>query len=40
MAIAVIGGLLLSLFLTLLVIPTVYTIVDDMVMRFRGRRPV
>lgn len=37
MAIAVIGGLLLSLFLTLLVIPTVYTLVDDAVRSVRRR---
>jgi HAE1 family hydrophobic/amphiphilic exporter-1 len=38
MAIAVIGGLLLAMFLTLMMVPTFYEIVDDVVGRFR-RRP-
>jgi multidrug efflux pump subunit AcrB len=46
MAVAVIGGLITSTFLSLLVIPAVFTYVDDfeqglkrMVARLRGRRP-
>jgi Cu/Ag efflux pump CusA len=34
MAIVVIGGLITSTFLSLLVIPVVYTLVDDMLQRF------
>jgi HAE1 family hydrophobic/amphiphilic exporter-1 len=39
MATAVIGGLLSSTVLTLLVIPVVYTLMDDIVERFRPSRP-
>ena len=42
MAIAVIGGLITSTFLSLLVIPAVFTIVDDVALwfgRMTGRRP-
>jgi hypothetical protein len=35
MATAVIGGLITSTLLTLLVVPTVYTIFDDLAIRFR-----
>ena len=38
MATAVIGGLITSTLLTLLVVPTVYTIFDDLAVRFRARR--
>lgn len=37
MAIAVIGGLILSTLLTLLVIPTVYTVVDDVTSKARNK---
>jgi len=37
MAIAVIGGLLTSTFLTLVVVPVFYTVVDDVAGRFRRR---
>ena len=42
MAIAVIGGLITSTFLSLLVIPVVFTLVDDLLVLLRGlvRRPV
>jgi Cu/Ag efflux pump CusA len=42
MAIAVIGGLITSTFLSLLVIPVVFTLVDDLllVLRRLARRPV
>jgi len=36
MAIAVVGGLILSTLLTLLFIPVMYAVVDDLVMRWRG----
>jgi Cu/Ag efflux pump CusA len=36
MAIVVIGGLITSTFLSLLVIPVVYTYVDDAIQRMRG----
>jgi hypothetical protein len=39
MATAVIGGLLTSTMLTLLVIPVVYTLLDDLVARFWGQGP-
>lgn len=38
MAIAVIGGLIVSTLLTLLVIPTLYTIFDDLVIRWQNRK--
>jgi multidrug efflux pump subunit AcrB len=38
MAIVVIGGLITSTFLSLLVIPVLYELVDDMIQRFSGRR--
>jgi HAE1 family hydrophobic/amphiphilic exporter-1 len=37
MATAVIGGLMTSTFLTLLVVPTVYSVLDDLATRFRGK---
>ena len=37
MAIAVIGGLIVSTILTLVMIPTLYTMFDDMVIKFRRR---
>jgi HAE1 family hydrophobic/amphiphilic exporter-1 len=39
MATAVIGGLVTSTLLTLLVIPVVYTVLDDVIHRFRSTRP-
>jgi multidrug efflux pump subunit AcrB len=39
MAIAVIGGLVTSTFLSLLVIPVVFTLVDDMLRRVARHRP-
>mgnify|MGYP000600203477 CR=1 FL=1 len=36
MAVAVIGGLITSTFLSLLVIPVVFTYVDDLMARFRS----
>jgi len=39
MAIAVIGGLLVSSMLTLVIIPTLYTIFDDLTSRRKKRRP-
>jgi len=42
MAIVVIGGLITSTFLSLLVIPVLYEVVDDMIQRFtrkRGAKP-
>ncbi len=38
MATAVIGGLITSTLLTLLVVPTVYTIFDDLAVRIRAWR--
>lgn len=38
MAIAVIGGLLLSTMLTLIVIPVMYTLMDDFVLKLKGLR--
>ena len=38
MAIVVIGGLITSTFLSLLVIPVLYEIVDDVIQRFAGRK--
>ncbi|MNN10565.1 Multidrug resistance protein MdtC [compost metagenome] len=38
MAIVVIGGLITSTFLSLLVIPVLYEVVDDLVQRFTPRR--
>jgi multidrug efflux pump subunit AcrB len=38
MAIVVIGGLITSTFLSLLVIPVLFTFVDDLVQKLRGRR--
>lgn len=40
LGIAVLGGLTTSTFLTLFVIPVVYTLLDDLVVRVRGRREV
>jgi HAE1 family hydrophobic/amphiphilic exporter-1 len=37
MAVCVIGGLLSSMFLTLLMVPVVYTLLDDLQRRFRRR---
>ena len=37
MGIAVIGGLMTSLLLTLVVVPTAYDLFDDGLQRFRGR---
>ena len=39
MAVTVIGGLLTSMFLTLVVVPVVYTLLDDGIAWCRGRRP-
>ncbi|MCK6390579.1 MAG: efflux RND transporter permease subunit [Azonexus sp.] len=39
MAIVVIGGLITSTFLSLLVIPVVFTYVDDLIARFRPQQP-
>jgi multidrug efflux pump subunit AcrB len=39
MAIVVIGGLITSTFLSLLVIPVVFTYVDDLVQRVQGLLP-
>jgi HAE1 family hydrophobic/amphiphilic exporter-1 len=39
MATAVIGGLATSTFLTLFVVPTVYTLLDDLALKLRGERP-
>jgi Cu/Ag efflux pump CusA len=36
MAIVVIGGLITSTFLSLLVIPVVFTYVDDLILRLQG----
>jgi multidrug efflux pump subunit AcrB len=38
MATAVIGGLLTSTILTLFVVPTVYSVIDDVAVRLRGKR--
>ncbi|HOX28343.1 MAG TPA: efflux RND transporter permease subunit, partial [bacterium] len=38
MSVAVIGGLLLSLFLTLLIIPCTYTIMDDLAKKISGKK--
>ena len=40
MAVATIGGMLTSTFLTLLVVPVVYTLIDDLGRIFWGRRPI
>jgi len=40
MGIAVVGGMLTSTFLTLFVIPVVYTLLDDLAAWFRGKKPV
>jgi len=39
MAIAVIGGLITSTFLSLLVIPVVYTLIDDLQRQMRRLKP-
>jgi multidrug efflux pump subunit AcrB len=39
MGIAVIGGLITSLLLTLIVVPAAYDLFDDGLQRFRGRKP-
>ena len=39
MAIVVIGGLITSTFLSLLVIPVVFTYVDDLIQRVQGLLP-
>lgn len=40
MGIAVVGGLLTSTFLTLFVVPVVYTFFSDVVEKLRGKRAV
>ena len=39
MGVAVVGGMLTSTFLTLYVIPVVYTLFSDLAARFRGKAP-
>jgi HAE1 family hydrophobic/amphiphilic exporter-1 len=38
MGVAVVGGMLSSTFLTLYVIPVVYTLVDDLALKFKGKK--